>query len=244
MTEVRRLAIIPAHNEEQNLPAVLDELRAVQPSFDVLVIDDGSHDRSGEIARAHGAAVVTHERNRGYGAALVSGYHYALERGYDLAVRMDADGQHDPAGIGTLLRTLATRDADVVIGSRMLDDPGYVLPLPRLVGIHAFAWLGRQLTRQPITDPTSGFACMNARGLRFLSTNTPPDFPDISVRVALHRAGLRVVEAPVQMRPRLAGRSMLSGTRPFIYVPRVMAHLAAVYLEEPREAAEIQPKAE
>jgi glycosyltransferase involved in cell wall biosynthesis len=234
-TAVRRLVIIPAHNEEPNLPGVLEELRAAQPTCDILVVDDGSKDDSGSVAKKHGAAVVRHERNRGYGAALTSGYRYALEQGYDVAIRMDADGQHDPAGIAGLLRTLAMRDCDVVIGSRMLDEPGYALPFPRLVGIHAFGWLGRKLTGQPLTDPTSGFACMNQRGLRFLAENTPVDFPDLSVRVALHRAGLKVVEAPVKMRPRRAGDSMLSGTTSLLYVPRVLTHLATVYLTTSRE---------
>lgn len=233
-TPVRRLAVIPAHNEEQNLPAVLGELRAAQPDFDVVVIDDGSHDRSGEVARGLGAFVVRHERNQGYGAALTSGYRYAVEHQYDVVVRMDADGQHDPARIASLVTVLETHGPDVVIGSRMIEEPGYELPLPRLMGIHAFGLLGRALTGLPITDPTSGFAAMNRRAARFLADNTPYDFPDLNVRVALHRAGLRVMETPVRMRSRLAGESMLSGTTTLKYVPKVLSYLAGVYLKPPQ----------
>ncbi|HEY3820514.1 MAG TPA: glycosyltransferase family 2 protein [Polyangiaceae bacterium] len=229
MTSGRVLVILPAYREEANLPGVLDELAASRLICDVLVIDDGSPDRSADVARERGAAVISHATNRGYGAALVTAYHHALEGDHDVIVQMDADGQHDPAQIANLVEGLARESADVALGSRMLAGGGHRASLPRLVGIHVFAWLGRRLTGRPMTDPTSGFAAMNRRAVAFLVKNTPRDFPDLNVLVALDRAGLRVVEVPVTMRDRRSGQSQLRGIRPLVYGPKMLVYLAQVY---------------
>src|SRR5262249_21655810 len=150
---------------------------------DVLVVDDGSSDRTAQIARAAGATVIAHAHNRGYGAALVSGYSHALTQGYDTLVQLDGDGQHDPAQVEVLLEALRKNGADMVVGSRMLPGGGHVTSLPRWLGIHFFAWLGRRLISRPITDPTSGFAALNRRAVEFLARNTPDDYPDLNVQV-------------------------------------------------------------
>ena len=225
------LVIIPAFNEEANLGRVLGELRDAHLDCDVLVIDDGSRDRTGDIARSAGVTVLSHPINRGYGAALVSGYAYALGRGYRTVVQLDGDGQHDPAQVPRLVQRLAEGDADMVLGSRMLSGGGHVSSLPRLLGIRFFAWLGRRLIDRPVTDPTSGFSAMNRRALEFLVANTPPDYPDLNVLVALHRAGVRVVEVPVVMRPRMAGESQLRGLALLVYVPKLCLYLWQVYRE-------------
>jgi hypothetical protein len=229
VTASKVLVILPAYREEQNLPGVLRELEASRFPCDVLVVDDGSPDRSAQVAREHGAAVVSHETNRGYGAALVTGYRYALTGEHDVIVQLDADGQHDPAQIQDLVEGLVRESADVAFGSRMLPGGGHSASLPRLAGIHVFAWLGRLLTGRPMTDPTSGFAAMNRRAAAFLVDNTPHDFPDLNVLVALDRAGLRVVEVPVTMRCRRSGQSQLRGVRPLIYGPKMVLYLAQVY---------------
>jgi glycosyltransferase involved in cell wall biosynthesis len=229
VTARRVLVILPAYREEENLPGVLGELATSPVACDVLVVDDGSPDQSAEVAREHGATVVSHDTNRGYGAALVTGYRHALSRDHDVIVQMDADGQHDPAQIPALVEGLTRDGADVVFGSRMLPGGGHDASLPRLVGIHVFAWLGRRLTGRPMTDPTTGFAAMNRRAAAFLADNTPRDFPDLNVLVALDRAGLRVVEVPVTMNRRRSGQSQLRGIRPLVYGPKMLLYLAQVY---------------
>jgi glycosyltransferase involved in cell wall biosynthesis len=223
------LVVVPAHDEAESLPQVLDALAEARDDCDVLVVDDGSTDGSAAIARAHGATVVSHEHNLGYGAALVTGYRWALARDYETIVQLDADGQHDPAQIERLLSPLASGGCDVVVGSRMIAANGYVAALPRRVGIHLFAWLGRRLTGRPITDPTSGFIAMNRRAAAFLAENTPHDFPDLNVLVALYRAGVRVLEVPVTMSPRRHGVSQMRGLAPFVYVPKMLWYIASVY---------------
>lgn len=231
---MRVLVVVPAHDEREALPRVLQELRTACERADVVLVDDGSSDGSGAIGAALGACVITHPKNRGYGAALVSGYRYALDHGYDLVITVDGDGQHDPSQIGALLR--ATDGADVVIGSRMLRPGGDMPSLPRWVGIRLFAALGRALTPLPITDPTSGFTAVRRRALPFLVDHTPDDFPDLNVLIALERAGYVLREVPVTMRARRTGRSMNRGVVPFVYVAKMLWY---VYREasRPRAAA-------
>jgi glycosyltransferase involved in cell wall biosynthesis len=241
VTARRILVMVPAFREEENLPGVLGELAASRLPCDVLVIDDGSPDRSADVAREHGAMVVSHPTNRGYGAALVTGYQYALAGDHEVIVQMDADGQHDPAQIPDLVDRLLQDGTDVAFGSRMLAGGGHQASLPRLVGIHFFAWLGRRLTGRAMTDPTSGFAAMNRRAAAFLAENTPRDFPDLNVLVALDRAGLRVAEVPVSMRRRQSGQSQLRGILPLVYGPKVLLYLAQVYRSERIASARGRP---
>jgi glycosyltransferase involved in cell wall biosynthesis len=226
------LVIVPALDEQESIGQVLRSLARSRSDCDVLVIDDGSSDRTAEVARAHGAAVLSHGANRGYGAALVSGYRHALANGYETVVQLDADGQHDPAQIERLLKALKTEEAEMAIGSRMMDGGGHVASFPRVAGIHFFAWLGRALGVR-VTDPTSGFAAMSRRAAAFLAENTPDDFPDLNVRIALHRAAIRVVEVPVTMGPRLAGESQLRGLKPLVYLARMAVYLVRACRSSP-----------
>lgn len=220
------LIIVPAFDEAESLPYVLRRLREACPHDHVLVVDDGSRDGSAEIARSLGALVVSHPQNRGYGAALVSGYRYARERGYERIAQLDADGQHDPAQLRLLWDELSKGHADVVFGSRMLAGGGHEkTSLPRYLGIHFFAIVGRHLTGRAITDSTSGFAVLNRKALLFLEQNTPDDYPDVNVLVALHLAGIVASEVPVKMSARYSGQSSLRGWRPFLYVPRMLGYL-------------------
>ncbi|MDI7269260.1 MAG: glycosyltransferase family 2 protein, partial [Myxococcota bacterium] len=222
------LVILPAHNEAANLPVVVEELRRARPGCAALVVDDGSTDGTAEVAARLGLAVVRHSSNRGYGAALASGYRYAVENGYQVVVQCDADGQHDPAQIERLLDALA-RGCDVAIGSRMLGGGGYRPSLPRGIGIRLFAWMGRVLNGPPVTDPTSGFAAMNRRAATLLQEVNPHDYPDLNVLLLLHKGGFVVREVPVTMRPRLSGESMTDGLVPFVYVPKMMVYVSRAY---------------
>lgn len=233
MSLARRLLILPAHNEAGNLPRVLPEARAAAPDYDVVVIDDGSRDDTAETARSLGATVVTLPVNLGYGGAVQTGFRYAVENGYDLAVVMDADGQHDPAGIHALADTVSSGQADVAIGSRFRGRMAYHQPWVKRVGMRLFAWTVSRLTGREVTDPTSGFQALNREVLRFFAyDNYPVDYPDADTLLLLHYAGFRVVEVPVTMRERLSGVSMHSGWKPFYYVLKMWLAISMVLLRE------------
>jgi len=167
VTPGRIVAIVPAYNEAGAIGGVVAAIRAANPRFDVVVVDDGSRDETSAIARAHGAAVVTLPYNIGIGGAVQTGFKYALERGYGMAVRLDGDGQHDPGELPKLLGPIERDEADIVTGSRFADGSGdYRPPLARRIGIIWFARIVSLLTRQRVTDTTSGFQAPPRRGAR------------------------------------------------------------------------------
>jgi hypothetical protein len=227
------LLILPAHNEASNLPRVIPEARAAAPGFDMVVIDDGSRDDTAAVAAGLGAEVVSLPVNLGYGGAVQTGFRYAVEHGYDLAVVMDSDGQHDPAGIYLLADTVLSGQADVAIGSRFRGRMAYHQPWVKRAGMRLFAWTVSRITRREVTDPTSGFQALNRDALRFFAyDNYPVDYPDADTLLVLHYAGFRVVEVPVTMRERLSGVSMHSGWKPFYYVLKMWLAISMVVLRE------------
>jgi glycosyltransferase involved in cell wall biosynthesis len=235
-----RLLILPAHNEASNLPRVIPEARAAAPGYDLLVIDDGSRDATAAVAASLGAEVVTLPVNLGYGGAVQTGFRYAVEHGYDLAVVMDADGQHDPAGIHPLAETVLSGQADVAVGSRFRGRMAYQQPWIKRVGMRLFAWTVARITQREVTDPTSGFQALNRDALRFFAyDNYPVDYPDADTLLVLHYAGFRVTEVPVTMRERLSGVSMHSGWKPFYYVLKMWLAIAMVVL---RQQTHVSPR--
>lgn len=222
MSRGRVVAIVPAFNEEGAVGGVIDGIRAFDSSFDVVVVDDGSTDRTAAVARAHGAAVVTLPFNLGIGGAVQTGFMFALERGYDVAVRLDGDGQHDPQDLPVLFAPLDAGTADIVTGSRFADlDGAYRPPLARRVGIIWFARLVSVLTRQRVTDTTSGFQALNRRGIALFAGDYPSDYPEVEATVLVHKHRLRLVEVPVQMRERAHGTSSITLLRAVYYVVKV-----------------------
>ena len=220
------LVIIPALNEAGRIGAVLRGIDQQGIDADVLVIDDGSEDDTPAEARRLGAQVIRHPFNMGYGAALQTGYIYAYKRHYDHVVQMDADGQHDPESIHTLLENL-TGDVDLVLGSRFLGNDPPPVTLPRRVGSKLFAWIVTRWTGTPITDPTSGFQVMSRRVLReVVQDHFPEDFPDADVLITLSRAGLKLKEVPVRMHPRKGGVSMHRGSMAAYYTYKMFLTLA------------------
>jgi glycosyltransferase involved in cell wall biosynthesis len=226
---LRPLIVMPAFNEAKAIRRVLEQVRS-QVSGDVLVVDDGSSDETAEEARLGGARVAVHPVNLGYGAALQTGYRFALRHGYDAVVQLDADGQHDPASIPRLLAELA--DADVVVGSRFLDSGSYRPPLSRRIGMWIFGRVAAMLSGKLITDPTSGFQAVSRAALRFYAHERyPVDYPDADVLAMVARSGLRLKEVPVRMLASSDGKSMHGGlVRPFYYVFRMSLALALVPL--------------
>lgn len=222
----RILAIVPAMNEEDSLPEMLDELSTVHPLTHTLVVDDGSRDATAEIARARGCRVVRHPFNLGYGAALLTGYHYALRHGYPYVVQLDADGQHPAGRIPELLAPVLAGDADVVVGSRYLDGSNAGSTFFRRLAARPLAFLASLWTGTRITDPTSGFQALSPAAVTTLcSDGFPEDYPDVDVLITLHRAGLRLHEHPVRMRDREVGTSMHGGVRVFYYFYRLLVTL-------------------
>ena len=236
----RRLIIMPAYNEAVNLPRVIPEVRAVASGYDLVVIDDGSCDDTARVAAALGAEVISLPVNLGYGGAVQTGFRYAVYKGYDLGVVIDADGQHDPAGIHVLAEAVAQGDADVAIGSRFRGQVHYRLPWVRRLGMRLFAWIVSRITGREVTDTTSGFQALNSDALRFFAAdNYPMDYPDADTLLILHYAGFRVVEAPMTVRERLSGVSMHSGWKPFYYVAKMWLAIAMVIL---RQKTKIHPR--
>jgi glycosyltransferase involved in cell wall biosynthesis len=218
----RIVAVVPAFREESAISGVVRGIHAVDPGIDVVVVDDGSPDATSAAAAAAGATVIRLPFNLGIGAAVQTGFRYALERDYDTAVRLDGDGQHDPDSLPALLGCLARGDADVVTGSRFVGaDREYRPPLARRIGITWFARLVSLLTRQRVTDTTSGFQALNRRGIALFARDYPSDYPEVEATLLVLRSRLRLVEVPVVMREREHGTSSITLIRSVYYVFKV-----------------------
>ena len=217
------LVIIPALNEGARIGKVIDGVRRAAGAVDVLVVDDGSEDDTAARARAHGAAVVSHPFNLGYGAALQTGYKHAARAGYSCLAQIDADGQHDPADVQRLLAPIQTGSADVVIGSRFAEARGYRMGAARTIGRTFFQRLLVACGGPRIADPTSGFQALGREAFLICCDDFyPSDFPDIDVLLLLHRRGLRIVEIPVTMAPSPPGRVAMHAGLRAVYYPYKM----------------------
>lgn len=229
-----RIVILPAYNEAKNLPTVLAGLSAAERGYEVVVIDDGSDDDTARIAAGLEATVLRHPFNLGYGAALQTGYKYALRRGATVLVQMDADGQHDPNDIARLVAPLREERCDLVIGSRFLSESGYEMGVTRSLGRRLFLGVGRLFGLQ-ITDPTSGFQAMNRAVLELYAQDFfPADYPDVNVLLAAHRAGLRIGECPVEMSESMRPSTLHIGLRPIYYVYKMLLSTWAASARRPR----------
>lgn len=224
-TAPRRLAIVPAFNEEGNIGRVVDELKAFDPALDVVVVSDGSLDRTAEVAAAHGAHVLRLPFNLGIGGAVQTGFRYAAENGYDLAVRCDGDGQHDPAELPKVLAPVLAGEADIAVGTRFVGVEGYRSSVARRLGIRVLAAVVSAIARQRVTDTTSGFQALNHRALALFARDYPHDYPEVEGMVMTIRHRLRLVEVPVRMREREHGRSSITAFRSVYYMARVLLAL-------------------
>jgi len=226
---VRVLVVIPTYNEAGNIGAVVTAVRAITAG-EIVVIDDCSDDDTAALARAAGAIVLRHPCNLGIGGAVQTGFLYALQRGYDAVVRVDGDGQHDPAYIRALLAPLASGHADVVVGSRFLARQGYQSTFVRRTGILILGLLSAVVGAR-VTDPTSGYWALNRRALEVLAKFQPDDYPETQSLLVASRAGCRIQELPVIMQARGAGQSSIGTLMSGFYMVKV---ILAVLIERLR----------
>jgi glycosyltransferase involved in cell wall biosynthesis len=224
LRELKRVAIVPALNEEHSVARVIDELRAFDSGLDVVVVDDGSVDATAQVARAKGALVLRLPFNLGIGGAVQTGFRFAFENGYDIAVRVDGDGQHDPAQLGLVLDPVLRGEADIAVGSRFADDAarGYRSSRTRRVGIRLLAWVVSRIVGQRVTDATSGFQALNREGIALFARDYPHDYPEVEATVMVFRHRLRLREVPVEMRERGGGRSSITALRSIYYMVKVL----------------------
>ncbi len=224
-TRARVLVVMPALNEQHSVAATVREMRTAHPDYDVLVVDDGSGDRTAEEARTAGAMVCQLPFNLGVGGAMRAGYRYALRSGYDVAVQVDADGQHDPAYVQRLVNRLA--DADIVVGARFAGEGDYPARGPRRWAMWLLAATLTRLARTRLTDVTSGFRAANLRAISVFAVHYPAEYLGDTVEslVIALRTGCRVVQEPVAMRSRAGGTASQTPFRATLYLARAVVAL-------------------
>jgi glycosyltransferase involved in cell wall biosynthesis len=226
------VVFIPAWNEELNLPAVIDGLRATLPNADILVVDDGSTDRTAEVAREHGATVHSLGTNRGLRVGIAEGYRWALEHGYAYCGRVDADGQHPAEELARLLALVRADECDVAVGSRFVSGDGYApyryRPSPaRSFGTALLRRAMKLVLRRPFGDATSGLYAVNAKALPLLAVPFTSGAPEVEALIRVADAGLRLEEVPVTMAERASGESKLRGSKAVKLVLTVIGTLLA-----------------
>lgn len=228
------IIVIPAYNEESNIETVLSSLRsfAKPRNLDILVVNDGSTDKTEKLASKYADYVLSHPFNIGYGAAVHTGLKFALEMNYDFAILFDADGQHDVNSIDNLLSK--KDEYDIVLGSRFLSNSPYKLDLFKKLGIKVMRFLLKILCGLRLTDPTTGFQLLNKKALEVLAKDSyyPHDFPDADVIYKLWKSKLIIGEVPVVMYPRKSGTSMHNLGKGFYYFTRLLLSIFAFYAEE------------
>jgi glycosyltransferase involved in cell wall biosynthesis len=226
VTNTTLVAVVPAWNEEGAIGGVVDEIRAFDAAATVVVVDDASTDATADVAEAHGATVLRLPFNVGIGGAVQTGFRYARDEGFEVAVRLDGDGQHDASELPKLLEPIRAGSADLVIGSRFVDPGGtYKPPFARRVGIRLFARLVSLLGGQKVTDTTSGFVALDRTGIELFAVEYPHDYPEVEATLVAVRSGLRLAQVQVEMRERQTGTSSITFVRSLYYIVKVMLAL-------------------
>ena len=209
---MKKIFIIPAYNESPILPQLIAEIEAKTPDFDYVIINDGSTDGTIDTCHEHNLHAIHLIANLGIGGAVQAGYKYALENGYDIAIQLDGDGQHDPGSADELIQPILDGQADFVIGSRFIAKQGFQTTIFRRMGIGWLNFVLRIITHRKFTDATSGLRAANRKVIRLFAANYPYDYPEPETICSVVRLGFKVMEAPVVMRERTTGKSSI---RPF-----------------------------
>lgn len=218
---MKKLIIIPAYNESESIENTVRDIMENAPDFDYVVINDCSKDNTKAICESNGFNIVNLPINLGIGGAVQTGYKYAMEYGYDIAVQVDGDGQHDPAFLKQMAEIIEKEDLDMVIGSRFIDKEGFQSSFMRRVGIKYFTVLIKMLTGKTITDPTSGLRMIGRNVIKLYALDYPKDYPEPESVVAVLRRGMKVKEIPVVMRSRQGGVSSINPSKSVYYMIKV-----------------------
>jgi glycosyltransferase involved in cell wall biosynthesis len=218
---MKKLIIIPAYNESENIVGTVEDIKENAPDFDYVVINDCSTDNTLQILKEHGYNYVSLPINLGIGGAVQTGYKYAEKYGYDIAVQVDGDGQHDPAFLAKMADYLEEHDLDMVIGSRFIDKEGFQSSFMRRVGIVYFTGLIKLLTGKTITDPTSGLRLAGKKVIKLFAENYPKDYPEPETAVTAINHGMKIEEIPVIMRARQGGVSSITMKKSVYYMVKV-----------------------
>lgn len=216
------LIIIPAYNEELVIGRVIEAIFAQPEPVDVVVINDGSRDNTAKVASEAGAKVITLPTNLGIGGAMQTGYRYAFQNHYDVAVQLDADGQHDPSDLAAVLRPVLDGTVDMAVGSRYVVQTNYRSSTMRRVGMVILASAVRFILGYPVHDTTSGYRAVNRRVIRLFANWYPTDYPEPESLVYLHRNGFRIQEVSVSMHERGAGQSSITPFKSMYYMIKVL----------------------
>lgn len=220
-SEIKKLIIIPAYNEAENIENTIKNIQVRAPGFDYVIINDCSTDDTKEICERNGYNIVSLPINLGIGGAVQTGYQYALEYDYDIAVQVDGDGQHDPAFLEEMCSMLVSRQLDMVIGSRFIDKKGFQSSAIRRFGIVYFTRLIQLLTKKKITDPTSGLRMANRKVIKLFAADYPRDYPEPESVTSIIKKGCRIEEIPVIMQERQGGVSSISPLKSIYYMIKV-----------------------
>jgi len=216
--ENKIMVLIATYNEEKSIGQVIREVRKNLPRADIVVVDGESSDSTEKLARELGVIVLKVPHSLGIAGGVETGFNFALLRGYDIVVRVDGDGQHNPNQISRLMQPILDRKADVTIGSRYIEAGDYKGSLSRTLSIKLFSSIISAITRQRITDATSGFQVVNSRVIEFLSRNYFFDYSEVEAIVLFKKAGFRILEVPVTMKNRTQGQSSFTFVRAFYYI--------------------------
>lgn len=215
------LVIIPAYNESANIRNTVADIKKNAPDFDYVVINDCSKDNTLQILKDEGMNYVSLPVNLGIGGAVQTGYRYACERGYETAVQVDGDGQHDVSYLNAMYDAMKEKEADMIIGSRFIEKEGFQSSALRRVGISYFTAMIKTLTGVRITDPTSGFRLAGRSVIEMFAKDYPRDYPEPESIVTVLRSGKKVVEYPVKMRARQGGESSITMGKSVYYMIKV-----------------------
>ncbi len=218
---MKKLIIIPAYNESESIEKTVEDIKKNAPDFDYVIINDCSTDNTLDILKKNGYNYVSLPINLGIGGAVQTGYMYAEKFGYDVAVQVDGDGQHDPAFLSVMADYLAEHNLDMVIGSRFIEKKGFQSSKIRRVGIVYFTGLIKLLTGKKITDPTSGLRMAGKNVIKLFAQNYPKDYPEPETAVTALNNGMKIEEIPVVMRERQGGVSSINPTKSVYYMVKV-----------------------